>query len=184
VNPDGSEVDAFPFIPGVPARNAGAPLDGAIPILPLQTYTGASFFVPPGAPSAGGTAIRNPNPVAVNLVFDTINRVGYFTSEQSLTVPAGASVFYVSNDAGGPGGDILVLASAPVQMVQIEMAVLADAPAAFPPYAFTPQPLQIIASTKDNSQLGALSRVWQTGTAPPQAQSISLALPRDQPDTT
>ena len=176
-NPDGSEVDAFPFIPGVPVNNAGAPLDGAIPILPLQTYTGASFFVPPGAPSAGGTAIRNPNPVAVNLVFDTTNAVGYFTSEQSLTVPAGASVFYLSNGAGGPGGDILVLSSAPVQMVQIEMAALANAPAVFPPYAFTPQPLQILADPL------ALSWVWQQGTAPPSPQSISLALPRNQPDT-
>lgn len=181
VNPDGSEVDVFPFIPGTPVSDPGRPLDGSIPILPLETYIGAFSYVV--APSAGGTAIRNANPVAVNLVFDTINPVGDFTGEQSLTVPAGASVFYLSDGAGGPGGNILVLASAPVQMVQLENEAFASAPSVSPPSAFTPQPLQIAATTQDPSQPGALSWVWQTGTAPPSSQSISLALPVSQPDT-
>jgi hypothetical protein len=36
INPDGSEVDAFPFIPGVPVSDPGRPLDGGIPILPAR----------------------------------------------------------------------------------------------------------------------------------------------------
>jgi len=179
-NPDGSEVDAFPFIPGVPVSAPGEPLDGVLPILPLQTYTGTSLFVASFL-TVNGIAMRNPNPVPVELLLDTISPVGYFTGERSLTIPAGGSLFEKANSFGSQQETIQVLASAPIQMVQLTESMFVPAGpttlSASPLSTFSVQPLQILAGT------GALSWVWQIGTAAPPAQSISLALPRSQPDT-
>jgi uncharacterized protein (TIGR03437 family) len=181
VNPDGSEVDTFPFIPGVPVSAPGEPLDGVLPILPLQTYTAAVFGIG-GSFSSRWMAIRNTNPVAVNLLLDTTSPVGYFTGERSLTIPAGGWLFDHPSSFGNGGGNILVLASAPVQIVQLtEIAVTFSPPrytlSASPLSAFTVPPLQILADAS------ALSWVWQVGTAPPSPQFMSLGLPMGQPDT-
>lgn len=179
-NPDGLEVDAFPFIPGTPVSAPGEPLDGVIPILPLQTYTGTSLFVGSFL-TVNGIAMRNPNPVPVELLLDTISPVGYFTGERSLTIPAGGSLFEKANSFGGQQETIQVLASAPIQMVQLTESMFVPAGpttlSASPLSATFVPPLQILAGT------GVLSWVWQEGTAPPSPQSMSLALPVSQPDT-
>jgi len=184
-NPDGSEVDAFAFMPGVPVSGAGDVLDGVLPILPLQTYTAAAFFIG-GSESGGGMAIRNPNPVVVEILLDYTDAVGFFNGERSLTIPAGGSLFDFSKVFGSQGGMILVIASAPVQIVQLtegETFVPSSAYtlSASALSASTVPPRQVIATTQDQS--GALSWVWQKGTAVPQAQSVSLEVSRGQPDT-
>jgi uncharacterized protein (TIGR03437 family) len=180
VNPDASEVDVFPFVPGVPVSAPGEQLDGVLPILPLQKYTSAVFGVG-GSFNSRWMAIRNPNPVAVNLLLDTTNVVGYFTGERSLTIPAGGSLFDHSSGFGNPArGNILVLASAPVQIVQLGEGLIGSSAYllfASPVSAFTVPPLQTLADPL------ALSWVGQKGTVTPPPQSISLALPTSQPDT-
>ena len=44
-NPDGSEVDVFPFEAEAPVSLPDTPLDGVLPIMPLQTYTAAAAFL-------------------------------------------------------------------------------------------------------------------------------------------
>ena len=181
VNSDGSEVDVFPFIPGAPVSAPGEALDGVLPILPLQEYTSAELGLG-GSFNSRWMAIHNPNPVAVNLVLDTTNVVNYFTGERSLTIPAGGWLFDHSSGLGTDVGHILVLASAPVQIVQLIEDLVAFSPPRYqlfasPPSAFTVPPLQILADPV------ALSWVWQAGTAPLSPQFISLGLPRGQPDT-
>jgi len=96
-NPDGSAVDVFPFLPGVPISSSDA-LNGGVAILPLQTYIAASFPIG-GSFSSGGMAIRNPNPVPVQLILDSTDTVGGFQGERSLTVPAGGLDFRSFEDA-------------------------------------------------------------------------------------
>jgi hypothetical protein len=43
-NPDGSEVDAFAFVPAPPASAPGTEADGVVPILPTETYTVAQVL--------------------------------------------------------------------------------------------------------------------------------------------
>jgi uncharacterized protein (TIGR03437 family) len=179
VNPDGSEVDVFPFIPGTPISAPGQAVDGLIPILPLQRYTVAVFGIG-GSFNSRWMAVYNPNPFAVNLLLDTTNVVDDFTGERSLTIPAGGSLFDHSSGFGTGDGNLLVLASAQVQLVQLGEGMLSPSVYqlfASPPIASNVPPLQILAGT------GALSWVWQAGAAAPLAQSISLAVPMSQPDT-
>jgi hypothetical protein len=181
VNPDGSEVDAFPFIPRVPVTAPGEALDGVLPILPLQRYTSAELGIG-GSFNSRWMAVHNPNPVTVNLLLDTTNVVNYFAGEQSFTVPTGGWLFDHVSGFGTGDGHELVFASAPVQIVELIEGLVAFSPPAYqlfasPPIAFAVPPLQILAGT------GALSWVWQEGTAPPSPQSISLSLPVNQPDT-
>lgn len=174
-NPDGSEVVAFSFLPRVPVSSTGTDFDGVVPIMPLQTYTVATAFV--GGNGLGGMAIRNPNPMAAQLLVDTTNAVGDFIGEQALTIPAGGSILNivdVSTDS------FLVIASAPVQVVQITQSPYVPSLfSAAPLSAATVPALQVTAGLQN----GALSWVWQTGGAGPQAQTIPLQLPRGLPST-
>jgi uncharacterized protein (TIGR03437 family) len=174
-NPDGSEVEAFSFLPGVPVSSTGTDFDGVVPILPLQTYTVATVFV--GGNGLGGMAIRNPNPVAVQLLVDTTDAVGDFTGEKFFTIPAGGSILNVvdiSTDF------FLVIASAPVQIVQlIQSPYVPSAFSAAAPSATTVPALQVTTGL----QSGALSWIWQTGGAAPQPQPVSVFLPRGLPPT-
>ena len=177
VNPDGSEVDVFPFIPGVPFSEPGQPLDGVVPILPLQKYTAAVFGIG-GSFNSRWMAIYNPNAVAVNLLLDTTNPVDYFTGERLLNIPAGGWMFDHSSGYGTGDGNVLVLASAPVQLVQLsESNIMQTVRFGSPGNAVTVSPLQILPGTS------ALSWVWQPGTPAPAPQSVTLSLPVSQRPT-
>lgn len=182
-NPDGSEVNAFAFSPGTPVSAPGQTLDGVIPIFPLQSYTAAAYERG-GSFSSAGVAIMNPNADAVQLLLDTTSAGGDFVGEQSLTLPPGSSLFAPLKTLGSQGGGTLILASAPVRMVAVT-ATFGSLPgssslSASPLSATTVPPLQV---AQDPSQPAALSWVWQTAAAAPQVQSVSLGLPRGQPDT-
>ena len=112
-NPDGSEVDVFPFEPEAPISLPDTPLDGVLPIMPLQTYT-------PAAAAYGFTSyvlIRNPNAAAVQLVVDGIDVVGGFGGEQPFTLPAAGSLLLPLPDIRT--GHDLIIASAPVKIVEL-----------------------------------------------------------------
>ncbi len=177
MNPDGSEVDAFAFAPAVPVSAPGiVPLDGSIPIPAVQTFTAAYL---------AGTSfvlILNPNAAAVQFVEDSFDPFDDLGSEQAFTIPAGGSQLLQTKDVRT--GPTLLIASAPVQIVQLisfsptssAYRFLGSAPAA----AVVP-PLQVDAGTSD--QTSSLSWTWQIGTAAPQAQTIGASLPSDQPST-
>jgi hypothetical protein len=176
MNPDGSEVDAFAFAPAAPVSAPGIiPLDGSIPILPLQTYTAAYI---------AGTSfvlVRNPGAGAVQLVEDSfaLNELG---SEHAFAIPAGGSLLLQSQDIRV--GQTLLIASTPVQMVQL--ITFSPTSSAYQflgsvPIAVGVTPLQV--NEFEQSQSNSVSWVWQMGTDAPQAQTIDLGLPLNQPDT-
>ena len=170
-NPDGSEVDAFAFVPAPPASAPGTEADGLLPILPLETYTAAMIY------GATFVSIRNPDTAAVQLVLDTIDSLGEFDGEQSFTIPAGGSLLLPAPADFRKGA--LVIASAPVQIVQFNQAGINQL-AASAPNAAVVGPLQVAATTPDT--LNSLSWVWQAGSATPQTQTIVVTLP-NQPAT-
>ena len=182
-NPDGSEVDAFSFLPGVPVSSSGTDFDGVVPIMPLPTYTTSTIFVG-GSIIQAGMAIRNPNPIAVQLVVDMTD-FGDFRGERSLTVPPGGSVFDFSRPAGSIGVQYLVIASAPVQIVELIEAVGGPfgLPNTFGAAALTAADVPALQVTAGLGPSGTLSWVWLTGGEAPQPQSVSLSLQRSLPPT-
>jgi IPT/TIG domain len=172
-NPDGSEVDAFAFIAAAPVSAPGTEADGVVPILPTETYTdaqvaGAAFIV-----------IHNPSEAAVQVVVDKIDAVGEFDSEQPFTIPAGGSLLVPSPATDIRVGGAVVIASGPVQIVQLNQAGTQLAASA--PLAIVVAPLEIDTATPGSSN--SLSWVWQAGGAAPQTQTIEVFLPGTQPAT-
>lgn len=174
-NPDGSEVDAFAFVPQTAVSAPGTLADGALPILPLETYTAATVY------GAAFISIWNPGAAAVQLVLDTIDSLGEFDGEQSFAIPAAGSLLLPAPADFRKGA--LVIASAPVQMVQFaqvfSVSLLANALAAAAPSPTVVGPLEVGVA----AGVGSLSWVWQAGGAAPQTQTIAVTLPSYQPGT-
>ncbi len=185
-NPDGSEVDTFAFAPAAPVSSPGTPLDGTIPILPLQEYTAIY--------ATGNTfvSIRNPNATAVQLVLDTISPNGIFQNEQPFTISMGGSLLLQTPNPQAPTA--MMIASAPVQIVQLTEVYSTTSGtyqlSASAPSEAVVRRLQVAATTQDTPlNAGApdapssLSWAWQTGTSAPEAKTIEVGLPKDQPST-
>jgi hypothetical protein len=171
-NSDGSEVDVFPFGAEAPVSLPDTPLDGVLPIMPLQTYTAAAAYG-----STNWALIRNPNASAVQLAVDGISITGSTGGEQSFTVPASTSLLLPLLDIRV--GHELIIATAPVQIVTIGFNAGIGIQPPYPVSASavteaSVSPLQASAVTPDS--LSSLSWVWQTGTAAPQAQTIRLPI--------
>ena len=179
-NSDGSEVDVFPFAPQAPVSLPDTPLDGVLPIFPLQTYTLAAAYG-----FASWVLIRNPNATAVQLAVDKIDVVGGFGGEQPYTLQAGGSLLLPLPDIRAAHD--LIIASAPVQIVDLSFNAGIGVHPPYPlsasaPTAASVNPLRAGVVTPPNS-LGSLSWQWQTVTAPPQALPVSVYLPNNQPNT-
>ena len=176
-NPDGSEVDAFAFVPAAAVSLPGTETP-IVPILPTETYTAAQIL------GAAFISIQNPTAAAVQVALDKIATLGEFDSEQSYTIPAGGSLLLTSPVSDIRAGWALVIASAPVQMVQINQLytgfMVANGLGASAPSPVPVGPLEVGATTPDS--LNSLSWVWQAGSTTPQTQTIVVTLP-NQPAT-
>lgn len=166
IHPDGSEIDAFPFVPEPPVSAPGTLADGVIPVLPLQTVTG--FY-------ADGVVIRNPNVSAVQLLLDYYFALGGPYNEQTITLDAGSSLF---EPFTFDGNHVTAYSSAPVQVVQFAQSSMLLAGPSVPLPAVV---LGTSAATQDQSN--SLNWTWQIGAAAPQAQTIQVYLPENQRTT-
>jgi len=171
-NPDASEVDAFAFVPAaaVSLPGTGTP---TVPILPTETYTAAQIL------GAAFISIQNPTAAAVQVVLDKIDTLGEFDGEQPFTVPAGGSLLIPSPATDLRSGSALVIASAPVQIIQVNQ--VGNQLAASAPNPIVVGPLEVGATTPDS--LNSLSWVWQAGSTVPQTKTIAITLPGTQPST-
>ncbi len=177
-NPDGSEVDAFAFVPAAAVSLPGTETP-IVPILPTETYTVAQVL------GASWISIHNPSAAAVQLVLDRFDGIGGFDSEQPFTIPASGSLLLTSPVSDIRAGWALVIASAPVQIVQINQLytgfMVANGLGASAPFPVPVGPLEVDAFAQDGSN--SLSWVWQARGALPQTGTIEVFLPGNQPST-
>jgi hypothetical protein len=162
-NPGGSPVTFFAAPPAQPLPAVGEGLDGAIPLFPTASYPAGVSVIFTGLTHAR-YALLNPNAAPVDVLIQ---------GRMTLTIPAG-SAFYT--DSGKVGNGVQVIATAPLQMLQL-VTLVNGASAQVAGYELSPftptgiPPLGIVgpSATDQFPQFN-----WVTGTPPPQPQTVTL----------